>query len=176
MTLLSSLYKTSKNNLFTQWCETRERKSIEQCLSHFLFSKPWRDFYSISEFLQAPYPTMCLYGQLSRCLKRLISGTEALHLLETTGESLPGIRLSQGLSWHLRNYWRRRRERVQRESNIPCLSASSQSHSGKKFKGHLFPFNCHLSNKLKLLHSILYHQGNGQTDTLLKQTCHSGWL
>ena len=100
--------KTSKNNLFTQWCEIRERKSIERCLSRFLFSKPRRDFYSISEFLQAPSPTMCLHGQLLGRLKRLISGTEVLPLLESTGESPPGSSLSQVLSWHLRNYWRRK--------------------------------------------------------------------
>lgn len=108
VTLLNNLYKTSKNNLFTQWCEIRERKSIERCLSHFLFSKPRRDFYSISESLQAPSPTMCLYGQLSGCLKRLISGTEVLPLLESPGESPPGSSLSRVLSWHLRNYWRRK--------------------------------------------------------------------
>ena len=176
VTLLSNLYKTSKNNLFTQWCEIGERKSIEQCLSRFLFSKPRRDFYSISESLQTPSSTMCLYGQLSRCVKRLISGTEVLPLLESTGESPPGSSLSQVLSWHLRNYWRRKRGMVQRESNILYLPTSAQSHSGEKFKGPLFPFNCHFSTNLRLLHTILFLQGNGQTDTLLKQTHHSGWL
>lgn len=176
MTLLSNLYKTSENNLFTQWCETTERKSIERCLSHFLFSKPWRDFYSLSEFLQAPYPTVRLYGQLLRCLKRLMAGTEALPLPAIVGEKSPGRGLCQGLAWHLRDDCWREGERIQKESNISCLSDSSPSHSGKKFKGHLFPFNCHLSSNLKLLHSILFHQGNGQTDTLLKKTCRSGWL
>lgn len=96
--------------------------------------------------------------------------------LETAGETPPGETFP-GLFMTLE----RLLEKCEgREFRRKATFAGTPSHLevilGRNLESTCFKFNCHLFNNMKLLHSLLFHQSNGQTDTLLKQTRHTDWL
>lgn len=88
--------------------------------------------------------------------------------------ALLGSRLSQGFYWHLSDYWRKTGGGFGQKATFPISRARFKVIPGRNLKATCFKFNCHLFNNLTLTLSLLFHQGNGQTDTLLKQTCHTG--
>jgi hypothetical protein len=92
--------------------------------------------------------------------------------LETMGRSPPGGKLSLGSSWLLRDSCWSDRERVWNRSSI--LSEYHKVILGRNLQASHLKFYCHLFNNIKSS-SLLFHQGNGQSDTLLKQTFLS-WL
>lgn len=154
---------------------TRGRKSIEQRLTRFFFSEPQRDFIPFRNSRGHLRLQRVFMVSFQERLKRFIVGTETPGACRR--EAPRGADFSRV---HHDN------EEIAGEAGRGCGRPSASRSSltclavilGGNLKATCFKFSCGLFNNLKLLHWLPVHQGNGQTDTLLKQTPGAGssWL